>query len=63
MEFGILADSMVGIRSVSIEAIEISLPPAVYEYLRGVTKEGVVILDAQKILSDTKLIVHEEVGN
>lgn len=63
MEFGILSDAMVGTRSVTIEETQISLPPAVEEYLEGVTKEGIVILDAEKILSDGKLIVYEEVGN
>lgn len=63
MEFGIIADAVIGVRNVLIEETQISFPPAVSEYLQGVTKEGVVILDAEKILSDSKLIVHEEVGS
>ena len=31
------------------------------EYLKGVTPERLVILDASKILSDEKIIVQEEV--
>jgi purine-binding chemotaxis protein CheW len=62
MEFGILADAVLGTRSVPQEAIQ--PPPATVtgigaEYLRGVTKERVIILDAQKILDDEKIIVNE----
>jgi hypothetical protein len=32
------------------------------EYLHGITAEGVIILDAEKILSDEKIVVHQEVG-
>ena len=63
MEFGILADNILGSRSIALEAIQ-AAPPTVSgvgaEYLRGVTAERVILLDAQKILGDEKIIVHQE---
>ncbi|MCZ7402808.1 MAG: chemotaxis protein CheW [Candidatus Methanoperedens sp.] len=63
MEFGILADAVLGAGQIPRD-IQASLPTLSgirAEYLKGVTKEGVVVLDAEKILSDKKIIVHEEV--
>ena len=65
MEFGILADRILGTRSISLEDIQPSLPTLKdirVEYLKGVTGERVVILDVIKIMSDKKIIVLEEVG-
>ncbi len=65
MELGILADKIIGIRSIPLKEIQPSLPTLTdirAEYMRGVTKERVVILDATRIMSDKKIIVHEEVG-
>lgn len=64
MEFGILADVILGTRSIPLKEIQPSLPTLTgirSEYLRGVTSERLVVLDAAKILSDRKIIVHEEV--
>jgi purine-binding chemotaxis protein CheW len=65
MEFGILADAIIGIRSVPIDTIQPS--PATItgigaEYVRGVTGSHVVVLDAEKILDDEKMIVNETVS-
>ncbi|MHB8836963.1 MAG: chemotaxis protein CheW [Candidatus Methylomirabilia bacterium] len=63
MEFGILADEVLGARAVPKETIQ-AAPPTVAgigaEYLLGVTAERVIILDAQRILGYEKLIVHQE---
>jgi purine-binding chemotaxis protein CheW len=63
IEFGILADDILGASAIAVEAIQ-ATPPTVSgigaDYLRGVTTEGVIILDAEKILSDEKIIVHQE---
>lgn len=62
MEFGLLADVILGVRSAPLREIQPSLPTLTgirEDYLRGVTSERVVILDAQKLLSDKRLIVHE----
>ena len=64
MEFGILADSVIGARRVRPEDIQES-PPTVSgigaEYLRGITKERMAVLDMEKILNDEKMIVNENV--
>lgn len=64
MEFGILADTILGVRAVSLNALQPSLPTLTgirEEYLKGVTGERLVVLDAQKLLSDEKVIVNEQV--
>lgn len=63
MEFGVLADSIVGVKSVAMSDIERSLPTLTgvrEEYLLGITKNRVVILDGEKLLSDRKIIVCDE---
>ena len=65
LEFGILADDILGVRLVPLNDIQESLPTLTGirgEYLKGVTNDRVTILDVDKILSDKKLIVHEEVS-
>ena len=63
IEFGILADAILGARPIALDAIQAS-PPTVTgigaTYMRGVTGEGVIILDAAKILSDETIVVHQE---
>ncbi|HEY4037979.1 MAG TPA: chemotaxis protein CheW [Burkholderiaceae bacterium] len=62
MTFGILADLIVGVRTVA--ARDIQPPPATLtgireQYLMGVTRDPMVILDAVKLLSDPKIVVHQ----
>lgn len=64
MEFGILADALVGVRKIPTSELQASLPTLTgirEEYLKGVTKERVVILDAEKLLADKKIIVHDNI--
>lgn len=64
MLFGILADAVVGVRHVPAAGIQPSLPTltGVREaYLKGVSAERTVILDAEKLLADGKIIVQEQV--
>ena len=63
--FGILSDSIIGIRSVRANEIQPPLPTLTgigREYLKGVLEDRIIVLDAAKIISDPKIIVHEEVG-
>jgi purine-binding chemotaxis protein CheW len=63
MEFGILADSILGVRDIAMRDIQPPLPTLTgirEEYLRGVTARRMVVLDARKLLADKKIIVHEE---
>jgi purine-binding chemotaxis protein CheW len=64
VELGLLADAILGVRSIPLDEIQPSLPTLTdrrAEYLRGVTKERLVILDVARVLSDHRIIVHEEV--
>ena len=64
MEFGILADEIIGVQYILKKEIRPPLPALTgirAEYLKGVTKEGHVVLDAARILADKKIIVHDEV--
>ncbi|OIQ92230.1 chemotaxis protein CheW [mine drainage metagenome] len=65
MVFGIVADAISGVRRILRADIQLSLPTLTgirEDYLLGVTAERVVILDAEKLLTDGKLIVQEQVG-
>jgi purine-binding chemotaxis protein CheW len=64
MEFGILADAVMGSRRITVSEIQPPLPTLTdihVDYLKGVTGERLVVLDGGKILSDGKIVVHEEV--
>jgi purine-binding chemotaxis protein CheW len=66
MVFGIIADAISGVRRIQRAGIQPSLPTLTgirEDYLLGVTAERVVILDAEKLLTDEKLIVQEHVGS
>jgi purine-binding chemotaxis protein CheW len=66
MEFGILADEILGTRSIQLSEIQAPLPTLIgirEEYLKGVTRERTAILDGAKLLSDRSLIVHEEIAD
>jgi purine-binding chemotaxis protein CheW len=63
MEFGILADVILGVSRLSIDDIQPALPTLTgirEEYLIGIAKERVIVLDAKKLLTDKNIIVHEE---
>jgi purine-binding chemotaxis protein CheW len=60
LELGILADQVLEIRSVPLSLIQSSLPTLMgirEEFLKGVTAERLVVLDATKILTDSRLAV------
>ena len=63
MVFGILADAISGVCRIPRAGIQPSLPTLTGirdDYLVGVTAERVVVLDAEKLLHDEKLIVNEQ---
>jgi purine-binding chemotaxis protein CheW len=65
MELGILADAILGVRSITMEELQPALPTLTgirAEYLRGITKDPLVVLDVEKILSDEKILVNDSVG-
>ncbi|MDD5765408.1 MAG: chemotaxis protein CheW [Candidatus Marinimicrobia bacterium] len=64
MEFGILADAVIGVKKIALDEIQSTLPifsDMRVQYLKGVTTERLIILDIDKILSDDKIFVHTEI--
>lgn len=63
-EFGILADTILGVRRTPLAEIQLSLPTLTgirEKYLRGITPERTVLLDMEKLLADEKIVVREQV--
>jgi purine-binding chemotaxis protein CheW len=66
LELGLLADVIVGVRSVAADRLQPSLPTLTgirADFLKGITDERLVVLDLDRILLDPKIIVHEEVAS
>jgi purine-binding chemotaxis protein CheW len=64
LEVGLLADVIVGVRSIKADSLQASLPTLTgirADFLKGVSDERLVVLDLDRILLDPKIIVHEEV--
>jgi len=63
MEFGILTDIVQGIQTIDIREIK-NIPPTISgigeAFLKGVTKENLIVLDAGKLLADKSIIVNHE---
>lgn len=63
-EFGILADQITGVdhlRSEGLQAPIATMTEKRAEYLKGVTAEGLVVLDAPRLLASSALIVEQEI--
>lgn len=63
IEVGLLADFVVGTRIIPLGELQPPLPTLTgirADYLKGITAERVIVLDAGRILGDPKLIVNEE---
>lgn len=66
LELGLLADTIVGVYSISAGSLQPSLPTLTgirSDYLKGVSAARLVVLDLERMLADPKLIVNEEVEN
>jgi purine-binding chemotaxis protein CheW len=66
LELGLLADVIVGVRSVAADSLQPSLPTLTgirADYLKGVSEERLVVLDLDRLLSDPKIIVHDDVDS
>ena len=65
MEFGVLADVILGVRSVPLKRLQQSIPTLAgvgQEYFSGIfTGEGLVLLDTGRILKDRRIVVNEEI--
>ncbi|MGH8762582.1 MAG: chemotaxis protein CheW [Nitrosospira sp.] len=63
--FGILADAIIRVCNILVARIRPSLPTLTgirENYLKGITPERLVILDAEKLLTDENIIVREQVA-
>ena len=64
MRFGVLADAVLGVLRIPVAEIQPSLPTLTgirEQYLKGVTSERTIVLDAEKLLGDEKIVVQEQV--
>jgi purine-binding chemotaxis protein CheW len=64
MQFGVLAEEVMGTISLPARDIHPPLPTLTgvrADYLKGVAKNRLIVLDAVKLLSDKKMIVNQEV--
>lgn len=65
MEFGILADSVIGMRVIQDEEV-LPVPHTITgigeEYLKGVTRDRLIILSADILLRDNNIIVNDKVN-
>jgi len=64
LEFGILADEVIGVRTIPAKGVHPSpttLTGMRADYLKGVVGGRLVLLDAGKMLADRRLVVHQEV--
>lgn len=65
MEFGVLIDAMDGVSHIPLSGIQQQTPMPCHQhhrYIRGVTTERMLILDARQLLNDPLLRVQEEIG-
>ena len=65
MTFGILVDEVLGARSILATDIQSSLPALMgirKKYLKGITSERLVVLDAENLLMDESIVVDEQVA-
>lgn len=65
MEFGILADAIVGVRRILHADLQAPLPTLTgirAEYLLGITRQRQVVLDGHKLLADPAIVVAAEVA-
>lgn len=63
MEFGILADAILGVKTIPSGSLQPALPTLTgirEEYLKGLTPDRAVILAAEKLLADRRIVVHQE---
>lgn len=65
MEFGVLADLIVGVRALPVDDIQPPLPTLTgirADYLMGITRQREVVLDGGRLLADPAIVVAEEVA-
>jgi purine-binding chemotaxis protein CheW len=64
LEFGLLADVIIGARTLSASSLQSSLATLTgigESYLKGVTPERLIVLELAAMLTDPRIVVQEEV--
>jgi len=64
VQLGILADAVRGVRTLASTELQPGLPTLTgrrADYLRGVTADRLIVLDAERLLADKRIIVDEQV--
>lgn len=65
MEFAIVTDEIMGVYSIPYNNLQTSLPTLSgmrKDFLKGVTSERLIILNGEKLLTDKRMLVNEEVS-
>jgi purine-binding chemotaxis protein CheW len=65
MEFGILADTVLGETRIPVSQIQSDLPALKgirEEFVKGVTKDRLIVINAERLLSEEAIVVYQEVG-
>ena len=64
VEVGILADAILGVRSIALGTLR-PVPPTLTGWradcLKGIGSNGAILLDVEKLLSDRRIVVNEDV--
>jgi len=63
MELSILSDDIPQVVDIPLSVVEsasVTVSARMQEYVRGVTKDMLIILDLERLLSDPGIIVHQE---
>jgi purine-binding chemotaxis protein CheW len=63
IEFGLLADVSVGVRRITLSALQPALATLSgigEQYVQGITADSLVVLDMARILGDPRMLVNEE---
>lgn len=64
LEVGVLTDAILGVNQMILAPLHPPLPTLTSfgkEFLKGVTPAGVIVLAAERLLADKRMIVHEEI--
>jgi purine-binding chemotaxis protein CheW len=63
LELGLLSDLTVGVRLLPVDSLQPSLPTLTGirgDYLKGLTADRLAVLDLDRLLTDPKIIIHDE---
>ncbi len=61
-EFGILAEEIIGLNAICLKELQLSFPTLTshkQEFLKGITKDRLIVLDAERLLGSDSLIIQD----